>query len=168
MAALAKAVASSVKTPGLYLTVDLLGGASNPSNGPLRILLVSPKNTSDGDITANTEVRQVFGADDVADALGAGNPGHLAAKRLFEHNGLAIVDVLSPTESAGAAATSTTTFTGPATANATIRFYIHGRVIDVAWLNGETATTFAARAALAINQYASDLFVTASAAVGDV
>lgn len=168
MAALAKAVASSVKTPGLYLTIDLLGGASNPSSGPDRILIMSPKNTSGGDGTANTEVRQVFGADDVADMLGAGNPGHLAAKKLFEHNGLALVDVIAPAESGGAAATSTTTFTGPATSNGTVRFRIHGRVIDVPWLNGESATTFAARAVLSINALSDDLFVTASSNTGDV
>jgi phage tail sheath gpL-like len=168
MAALAKAVASSVKTPGLYLTIDLLGGASNPSSGALRILIMSPKNSSGGDGTANTEIRQVFGADDVADMLGAGNPGHLCAKRLFEHNGLAQVDVIAPTESAGAAATSTTTFTGPTTSNGTVRIRIHGRVIDVPWLSGESATTFVARAVLAINALSSDIFVTASQSTGDL
>jgi phage tail sheath gpL-like len=168
MPAIAKAVAPSVKTPGLYLTLDLLGGASNPSNGPLRILIMSPMNTTGGNATANTEIRQVFGADDVSTMLGAGNPGHLAAKRLFGHNGLALVDVIAPAESAGAAATSTTTFTGPTTSNGTIRLRIHGRVIDVPWLSGESATVFAARAVLAVNAQSSDLFITASSSTGDL
>lgn len=168
-AALAKAVAPSVKTPGLYLSIDLLGGASNPSNGPLRILIMSPKNSGDGDLTPDTEIRQIFGADDAADAFGAGNPGHLAAKKVFEHNGLALVDVIAPTASAGAAAAETQTFTGTATQNSTIRFRVHGRVIDVPWNNGEANTVFVARAVLAINALSDDLFVTvADGTLGDI
>ncbi len=167
-AALAKAVASTVKSPGFYLTIDLLGGASGPSTGANRILIMSPKNSSGGDLTVDTEVRQVFGADDCSDGFGAGNPGHLCAKKVFEHNGFARVDILAPTASAGAAAAITQTFTGPASANSTIRFRIHGRVIDVPWLNGETATTFCARAALAINALSADLFVTVAANVGSL
>jgi phage tail sheath gpL-like len=162
------AVAPTVKTPGYYLTIDLLGGAAAPSNGLLRALIISPKNSSGATITDDTQVEQIFGADDAAELLGEGNPGHLAAKRLFEHYNLASVDVLAPTPSAGAAATATQTFTGPATTNGTVRFRIHGRVIDVPWLSGESATTFAARAALAINALSADLFVTVAADVGDL
>lgn len=156
-----KAVASSVKTPGFYLTVNLLGPPSNPGTAPHRALIMAPK-ASAGTITPNTEVRQCYGEADVAVALGAGTPGHLAAKRLFQRYGLAAVDVVAPTASAGAAATATQTFTGPATENSTIRFRIHGRQIDVAWLNGEAATTFVTRAVAAINEQTDDLFVIAS------
>jgi phage tail sheath gpL-like len=163
-----KAVASSVKSPGLYLVVNLLGGSASPSSGPLRCLIIAPPNSSGFDATVDTEVRQVFGPDDAATMVGSGNPGALAAKRLFQHYGLASVDMIAPTESAGAAATGTQTFTGPATANSTIRLYVMGRVIDVPWLSGESATTFAARAALYVNQYSADLFVTASSSTGDL
>lgn len=168
MPAIAKAVASTVKTPGFYQTVNLLGGASNPGTSALRVLLICPPNTSGGDITADTEVRQVFGPDDVATALGSGNPGHLASKRLFEHYGLAKVDVIAPAESAGAAATGTQTFSGTATENSTLRFRVHGRTIDVAWLSGEASTAFVARAVPAINALASDLFATAAANTSDI
>lgn len=163
-----KAVASSVKSPGYFLVVNLLGGSASPSSGPLRCLIMCPMNTSGGDATAGSEVRQVFGPDDVATMLGSGNPGHLASKRLFQHYNLASVDVIAPAESGGAAATGTTTFTGPATANSTIRLRVMGRVIDVPWLSGESATTFAARAVLYVNQQSADLFVTATSSVGDL
>lgn len=156
-----KAVASSVKTPGFYLLVNLLGGPPNPGTAPLRTLIMAPKSSA-GNITANTEVRRCFGPADVATALGAGTPGHLASKRFFERNGLGSLDVIAPTASAGAAATGTQTFTGPATENSTIRFRIHGRQIDVPWLSGEAATAFVTRAVAAINQHSDDLFVTAS------
>jgi len=162
---LTKAVASSVKTPGFYLLINLLGLAPNPGTDPLNALLLAPKSSS-GTITANTEVRQCFGPDDVATALGAGTPGHLASKKFFKRFPLGRLDVVAPTASAGAAATATQTFTGPATENSTIRFRIHGRQIDVPWLNGESAAAFVVRAVAAINQLASDLFVTASDATG--
>jgi phage tail sheath gpL-like len=158
---ISKAVASSVKTPGFYLLINLLGGPANPGTAALRTLIMAPKSSA-GNITANTEVRTCFGPNDVATALGAGTPGHLAAKRFFERFGLGSLDVVAPTASAGAAATGTQTFTGPATENSTIRFRIHGRQIDVPWLSGEAATTFVTRAVATINQFASDLFVTAS------
>lgn len=161
----AKAVASNVKTPGFYLTINLLGPAQNPGLATLRALIMAPKSSA-GNITANTEVRQCFGPDDVATALGAGTPGHLASKRFFQRYPLGSLDVIAPTASAGAVATGTQTFTGPATENSTIRFRIHGRQIDVAWLNGEAATTFVTRAVATINQQAADLFVTASDATG--
>lgn len=158
---ISKAVASSVKTPGFYLLLNLLGAPSNPGTAALRTLIMAPKSSA-GNITANTEVRQCFGPNDVATALGAGTPGHLAAKRFFQRFGLGPLDVIAPTASAGVAATGTQTFTGPATENSTIRFRIHGRQIDVPWLNGEAATVFVTRAVATINQFASDLFVTAS------
>lgn len=161
------AVAPAVKTPGLYLVVDLLGEPANPGSGALRALILAPKG-SGGNIVNNTEVRTVFGADDVATALGAGTPGHLAAKRLFAQNGLATLDVVSPTPSAGVAATGTQTFTGPATQNSSIRFRAHGRVVDVAWNNGESATTFVIRAVAALNAQGADLALTAAANAGSI
>lgn len=160
-----KAVASSVKTPGFYLLLNLLGAPANPGTAQLRALIMAPKSSA-GNITANTEVRQCYGPTDVATALGAGTPGHLASKAFFKRFPLGVLDVVAPTASAGAAATGTQTFTGPATENSTIRFRIHGRSIDVAWLSGESAATFVARAVTTINQYADDLFVTASDATG--
>lgn len=162
------AVAPGVKTPGLYLIVDLLGGVQNPGNGNNRILVIAPQNTTGGNITDNTEVRQVFGGDDAALALGAGNIGELAVRAVFKHYGGATVDVVSPTKGAGAAASATQTFAGTATENSSIRFTVHGRTIDVSWLNGEAVAAFQARAVLAINGRASELFVTVGGVSPDI
>jgi len=158
---LTKAVASSVKTPGFYLLLNLLGAQLNPGTAPLRALLVAPKSSA-GTITPNTEVRQCYGPSDAAVAVGPGTPGHLAAAKFFKRYPRGRIDIVSPTASAGVAATATQTFTGPPTETTTIRFRIHGRQIDVAWLAAETATVFTARAVATINALGADLFVTAS------
>lgn len=162
------AVAPGVKTPGTYITVDLLGGVSNPGNGNQRILIMSPQNTTGGDITDNTEVRQVFGADDAAVSHGPGSQAHLCSAALFAHNGLAPVDVVSPAKGGGAAAAETQTFTGPPTENSTVRFRIHGRIIDVAWLSGEAVSVFQARAVAAINSRTRELFVSVGGVSPDI
>lgn len=159
--ALQKAVASSTKTPGVYVSINLLGSSANAGTAQLRALLIAPK-SSGGNITPNTEVRPCFGATDVGVAVGTGTPGHLAAKRFYLKYPKGRLDVVAPTASAGSAATATQTFTGPATENTTIRFRIHGRTIEVPWLSGESAATFVARAVATINQQTDDLFVTAS------
>lgn len=164
---LPKAVASSVRSPGLFLLLNLLASPANPGTAPLKALIMAPKSSA-GNITANTEVRRCFGPTDVATALGAGTPGHLCAKQLFKRYGLAIVDVIAPTASGGSSATATTTFTGPATENSTIRLRISGRTVDVPWLSGDSATTFAARAVTYVNQLADDLFITATSSTGDL
>lgn len=165
--ALPKAVASSVKTPGFYLQINLLAAPANPGGAANRALIMAP-NSSGGNITANTEVRTCFGPTDVATALGAGTPGHLAAKRLFQRYGQASVDVIAPAASGGAAASGTQTFAGTATENSTIRLRVHGRTIDVPWLNGEASTTFATRASSYVNQQGDDLFVTTAPSTSSV
>ena len=54
------AVEPSVKTPGVYLTVDLLAATANPGSAANRALIIAPK-TSSGNITAQTEVRSTNG-----------------------------------------------------------------------------------------------------------
>lgn len=161
------AVAPATKTPGLYLVVDLLGDPANPGSDVLRALLICPKGSA-GNLTNNTEVRQLFGPDDAATAFGSGTWGHLAAKRFFKQNPLGQLYAISPTPSAGVAATGTQTFTGPATQNSVIRLRVHGRVIDVAWNNGESATTFVTRAVAAIAALSADLALTAAANSGSI
>lgn len=162
------AVAPSVKSPGVYVTVNLLGALANPGSAAHRGLLIAPKSSA-GDITADGEVRTVFGPDDVSDALGPGTIGHLAAKLFFLRNPLGSLDVVAPAASAGAAASATQTVDGTATENSTLRFRIHGRQIDVAWNSGETDLTFVTRAVATINAQGDDLFVTVSdGGAGDI
>lgn len=154
------AVEPSVKTPGVYLTVNLLAGAANPGLTALRALIIASKSSS-GNIVADTEVRETFGPDDAATALGSGTVGHLAAKSFYKRHPKGKLDVVAPAESGGAAATGTQTFSGTATQNSTLRFRIHGREIDVPWLSGEAAAAdFVPRAVSYINEQGADLFVT--------
>ncbi len=159
------AVQPSVKSPGVYLNVNLLAGVANPGSARLRALLLASKSSA-GNIVANTEVRTVFGPDDVAVALGAGTLGHLAAKMFFLRNPQGSLDIVAPAESAGANAAATQTFTGTATANSTLRLRAHGRIIDTAWNAGETAATFITRYVATINAQTADLFVIAADATG--
>lgn len=163
-----KAVASSVKTPGFYLVVNLLGAALNPGSSALRTLLIAPKAGS-GTISADTEVRTCYGPVDVQTALGSGSLGHLAAKAFYKRHPTGRLDVVAPVESTGVAATATITFTGPATENSAVRFRQAGRTIDVPWASGESAATFVARAVATINQQTSDLpAVAADAGSGSI
>lgn len=162
------AVAPGVKTPGTFLTVDLLGGVANPGNGNQRILVIATQNTTGGTITDDTEVVQVFGGDDAAVAVGEGNPGHLAVSAIFAKNGNAPVDIVSPASGGGSAAAATQTFAGTATENSTVRFRVHGRTIDVPWLNAEAVAAFHARAVATINGRASELFVTVGGVSPDI
>lgn len=155
------AVEPSVKTPGVYLTVNLLAATANPGASVNRALLIASKSSA-GTITPNTQVKECFGPDDVATFLGSGTPGHLAAKMFYLRNPRGRLDVVAPTASAGVVATGTVTFTGPASASTVIRFDLHGRLIDVQWNSGEAATTFVTRAVAAINEQSADLVLTAS------
>lgn len=161
------AVQPSVKTPGVYVTVNLLAGVSNPGLGQLRALLLAPKSSA-GNITPDTEIRQVFGADDVATAVGINTPGHLAGIAFFRQNPRGSMDVIAPAASGGAAAAATQHFSGTATQNSTLRGYVAGRSTDVAWNSGETAATFITRYVAAMNALAGNPAVYADATGGDV
>jgi phage tail sheath gpL-like len=80
------------KTPGVYLTVNLLAQTANPGASVNRALLIASKSSS-GTITPNTQVEEVFGPDDVATLLGAGTFGHLTAKLFYLRNPRGKLDV---------------------------------------------------------------------------
>ena len=50
------AVAPSTKTPGFYLTVNLLAGTANPGTARLRALLIAPPSAA-----GSAVVNQVYG-----------------------------------------------------------------------------------------------------------
>lgn len=135
---LPKAVTSSTKTPGFYLQINMLAGASNPGTSELRALLIAAKNGS-GTITADTERRQCFGPDDVKTALGEGMPGHLAAIQMFKAFGKISLDVVAPTAPAGATATGILTLTGAPTDRNDFVIDVAGRQIGTfSWPAGES------------------------------
>src|SRR6266536_3365558 len=95
------AVAPATKTPGLYLRVDLLAGASSPGTAKLRALIIAPKSAA-GSIKADVELKEgIAGADDARAIWGPGTQGHLAAVRLFGRYGIAVVHGVAPAASAG-------------------------------------------------------------------
>ncbi len=159
-----KAVSATVKSPGLYLSVNLLAGQASPGTARLRGLIIAPKSSA-GTITANTDLRQaVSGPDDVKTLLGPGTPGHLAAVALFNAYGLAQVDVIAPAASAGASATGTITFddSSAVTVAQTVTATIKGEEIVISWLVGETDIEAATKMVTAINGATDRLPVTAS------
>lgn len=165
---LPKAVTSSTKTPGFYLLINMLAGPANPGSAQLRGLLIGHKNASGiaNAITAQTEVRQCFGPDEVKDALGEGSPGHLAAIQAFAAFGSLSLDIVAPTAPTGATATITHTVSGTPTDTNVFEFDVAGRKTgDVSWAVGETIATFRARCVAAINGV-RPLPVTASNGVG--
>lgn len=154
-------VSPSVKTPGLYLKVNLLGGPPS-GNTPLKALLIAPKSSA-GSISDDTQVVQnVAGSDAVKGLLGVGTPGHLAAQAFFAAYPLGTLDVVAPAASGGASATGTFTFAGTPTSAMTFRISIKGYTIDTPWGVGQTAIQAATEAVARINAKTSFIPVTAS------
>lgn len=155
-----QAVAAAILTPGIYISVNLLSSAASPGAGLLKILLLSPKAAA-GDLVANSEIRAGAGPDSAGTAYGAGSPGHLAAKQIYNEYPAAQVYFAAPT--AGATnATLNITATGVPTGNTSVHFDIMGREFDVAWNASETGDTFKTRAITEINSRGADLAATAS------
>lgn len=154
------AVSPSVKTPGLYLTVNLLAGAASPGSGALRVALLAPRSSA-GDLTLDTEVRTGSGVDGAETAFGEGAPGHLMAKIIYGKFPTAQVDFVAPT-AGSTAATLDVTAAGTPAANQVVDCDIMGRTFEIEWLSGVAHTSFVTSAVAAINAYADDLMVTAS------
>lgn len=166
---LPKAVTSSTKTPGFYLRINLLAGAANPGTAALVGLLIGQKNAADGNITAQTEVRQCFGPDDVKTALGEGSPGHLAAIQMFRAFGKLKLYVVAPTASAGATATGTLTLSGTPTTRCDFVIDIAGRQIGTfSWSVGESVAAARGRLVSFINQMRPLPVIASAGGTGEV
>lgn len=164
------AVSASTLTPGVYLRADLTAGPSSPGSLGLRALIMAPKSSA-GTIAANTQlVRGVTDANEVKTYLGPGTPGHLAAVALFRAHPTASVDLIAPAASGGVAATSTVTFddTSPITSARTVKIWIKGEAIEVAWLVGEDDVDIATKVVDAINALSDRLPIVASNVGGTV
>lgn len=156
-------VSPTNKTPGLFLRVNLLYGVVSPGAAGLRSLIVGPKNTTGGDMTADTEVRSIYSMADVEAAAGVGSLPALCYAAALKKDPTIKCDLLCPTESGGAAATGTITPSGTISTDGTIRCTIHGVVVDVPWNVGETPTQWSTKAIAMINKRTAELHVTASA-----
>ena len=152
------AVSPSVKTPGVYVTVNLIAGAASPGGAPLRVALVAPLN-SDG----NGTVEQVVaggGADTAADHFGVGSLGHLCAVNLYRKYEQAQVDFVAATAGAGLA-TLDRTLSGTPSGNNALLWDVMGVEFEVPWLSGESADTAKDRCVDAILQRTDVLAATA-------
>lgn len=163
------AISPLAKTPGFALSVNLLGGLPSSALAQPRALIMAVKSAA-GSITAGSQlVRGVSGPDEVRTLLGPGTQGHLCAQQLFRAHPTAKVDVISPAVGSGAAAaTGTVTFGGTVTSAMTIRFWIKGVPIDIAWGVGTSVTDEGEVFEAAVNALADTLPVTASNSSGTV
>src|SRR5262245_54978296 len=119
-------VSPATKTPGVYLRVDLLAGASSPGSAKLRALIIAQRSDA-GTIKPDIEIREAIGgADDARGVWGPGTQGHLGALRLFRRYGVALVHGAAPTASTGAPATGAFTLTGSPTSESSLRVVIKG------------------------------------------
>jgi phage tail sheath gpL-like len=117
--------------------------------------------SSAGDLTDDTEVREGGGPDSAATAFGAGTVGHQAAVLLYQEHATATVDFISPTAGAGTA-TADITFAGAPTSNNTVDCRVHGVTFEVTWLVGESADDLKTKVINAIVQRTNSLAATAS------
>lgn len=165
MGSIPLAVSPSVRTPGLALVVNLLAGVVSPGTAALRACILSPKGTVSGTITPGSQlIEGVGGEGNAATYLGAGTPGHLAAKALYAEYPLAQVDLAAPAEAAGNAATATIAFdsTAPITSARTVDLEIAGRIVEIVWQVGETGGQAGDKLVSEIGKLSSDLPVTAA------
>jgi phage tail sheath gpL-like len=167
MTTLPLAVSPATKTPGFYLTVNLLAGTSNPGTARLRALIIAPKALW-GSAVVGRVYASVAGPDVVKTLAGPGTPAHLASQQLFTRYSLAAVDFIACPASPGASASGTITLSGAPTASTAIIVSIKGVTIGFAWNVGISETQAAAALVLAINALSDSLPVVASNAAGVV
>src|SRR5689334_6957293 len=152
------AVSPATRTPGFFLLLDVLGGSASPSTAARRILIIAPKSSAGTGVVGT--LYENVGADDVKARCGTGTPGHLAAKRIFARNARARVDLIIPSDGSGGGATDGATFATVPTANYNVQWTVHGVVINVPWLTGESVATFTARAVSTLNGNTDNIAVT--------
>lgn len=171
-------LASSTKTPSVYLNVVLGGPGTSAGAAPQKILLVGNKieSTLSGalpvfSVTAGTMplATPTFCAssDDALVLCGQGSELHRMALATFAQYPAANVYLAANAVSAGSAATAVLTFATSASAAFTVRLRLCGETLDVPVASGASVTTIATAVAEAIND-AADLPYTAQNAAGVV
>lgn len=168
MADIPLAVAPSVRSPGLGLTVDLKAGVPSPGTGALRALIMGSASGA-GTATDDILYQAVAGEDALGVLAGPGTPAHLAGKRLWEEYPLALVDFISPPDPGGTAASATVTFGGSTpTTNQTVVVVVAGREVTYTWAAGVTATNAAVAFDALVDSLTNDLPVSATNSTGVV
>lgn len=154
-------LASSRKTPGVFLSVLLGGTPTSAGAVAKKILLVgnkitsaltasSPSFTVAAGTKANATPTFVASADDAAAYFGRGSELHRMAMRVFEQYPNALVYAAAVAESGGSRASVICTFATTSTAAFSIRVRLAGKTIDVPVASGDSVTTIAAAVANAL------------------
>lgn len=156
-------IPANVRVPLFYAEVDnSQAGYFVQQN---RALLIGHKNVA---ASAVNDVPVLVGSTDQARAIfGVGSMLARMMEIYRANDPFGEVWCLPVAPGAGAAATGTVTYTGPATAAGTISLYIGAQKVQAAVANADTATMVAAAVAAAVNADTT-LPVTAAAAAGVV
>lgn len=154
-------VSPSNPQPGVHLKVDLLRGTNSAGIQGLAALLLSPAETGEGDMTADTEIRTVFSRNDVKDGIGRG-PGYFAYQALLANDPKAFTDLIKVTASAGSVAEQTLSFDTDPTVDTAWELKIMGYPVEIEWPVGDSDADAAADAASRINALVD--FIACSAA----
>jgi phage tail sheath gpL-like len=156
----------SLRTPGVYVSVDHSRAGSALPQLPRKLLLIGQRFTS-GSVAAGAPIR-LNEAAEAADYFGQGSMLHRMAIRARAAAPLADIWAIALNEDAeGTAATGSLAFTGPATASGVLALYIGGQRITVGVASGDTATEVGDAVEAAINAN-DDLPVTAVNTTGTV
>lgn len=155
------------RTPGVYTEFDTATAVRTLASNPQTVVLLAQRLPSAS--YKDNEAVQVFSDDQAAALFGRGSQAHLMVHAAIKANRYLQLSVmpLDDDNSAGIAATSTITLTGPSTGTGQNSVWIMGQRIDVAVSGSVDATAMGSRLASAINAK-KDLPVIANSAAGVV
>lgn len=155
------AIAPSLKTPGVGVSVNLLAGQNSPGSSALRILMICDK-VSTGSGVVDTLYSKVSGPDEVATKAGPGGRGHLFAIALFKEYGTAQVDLVLAAEPATVNASATLTWAGTPGTTWTYTLRVCGREYTGSWAAGTTHINQAIAISALVSSKTYELPVTCS------
>ena len=111
--ALTSVIPNSYKVPGTFLLVSLAVGPRSAGDAARKVLLFGNKTASGTATVAKTVA--VFSEDDAKTLFGRGSELHLMCRAALLANPSVTLFAIPIAESAGASATGTLVYTGPAT-----------------------------------------------------
>jgi len=158
--------ASTDKVPGFVGETVYGAGAISLGSIPIKLLCVGGIST-DGDLTPDTEIRQIFSAGDAATAAGAGSELHGMLTNALRVPGVRIYAATATEAGGAAAATGTITIAGTWSTAGTFVYRIGGVLVTGTILGTDNATAAGDAIEAAINAVA-ECPVTASNTTGTV
>jgi len=152
------------KVTGFYGQSKFGAGKSSLSDWPIYVCCTGTK-TSDGSLTADSDIQQVFSVDEAAAYVGARSMSLQQVKAALEVPGVNVL-VCPPLETTGAAATISILFGGSWTSAGTPVFAVNGErvAVTVGSSDDPTDAALAAVAAFGAEQYLPVTSATAGTA----